>query len=120
MSSLVTVRRLRGLYALLLTFPPFDRWGLPKAESVKFETTASNEMWAVYYSEGGRHTISFSTTRLWSMQLLVSTMAHEMAHLKQELAGRLPHEEGKHHNAYFHKLAQRVCEKLGFDREDFV
>lgn len=120
MSKLVTVKRLRAIYAFLIQFPPFDRWGMPSAGEVVFELSRESDPLAEYFHEKGKHHIRFSAVRAWSLPSLVSVMAHEAAHLKQNLRGELPNSEHKHHNAAFHRIALRVCEHLGFNRDDFV
>jgi hypothetical protein len=117
--GLVTPKRLRGIYAMLLLFPPFDRWRLPAADKVKFELVPQVTNWAEYLYEDGVYHLFFSSTRLWSLPFLVSTMAHEMCHMRQEQRGKLPADDSLHHNAEFHRIARIVCERLGFPREDF-
>lgn len=92
---------------------------MPPPSAVRFSCFKEVDRWAEY-NPNGKHHILFSSARMWSLPALISTMAHEMVHLRQRMVGKLPTNDCKHHNAYFHKLALRVCERLGFDRGDFL
>jgi hypothetical protein len=117
----LTAYRLCAVYEMLLSFPPFDRWGLPAPDKIYFITGGQLEngtdAWAEYGSEDG-HTIHFDENRHWTMALLVSVMAHEMGHLRQELIGKRPAEKEQHNSAW-KRIAAVICKEQGYDPETF-
>lgn len=116
-SPLISAARLRAVYVMLQAFKPFSEWKLPPSSEVKFGTFPEVNPLAFYGCED-RHEIRFSSARVWNLYQVTVTMAHEMAHLKQNLRGKLPDAEAKHHNAEFHRICQRICQELGFPPED--
>lgn len=116
---LATPKRLRAIYELLVLFPPFVRWALPKSDRVRFEVFPEADPYGEFVAEGERLTIRISTALHWTLPALIMTMAHEMAHLRQHLKGRLPNDHQKSHNAEFYRAARSICQALGLDAEKF-
>lgn len=115
----LTVTRLRGVYAMLLQWPPFSRWKLPAADAVKFEVVGLPKTWADYVQlDNGRHRIRFCKEKHWTLEMVVRTMAHEMGHLRQQLIGKLT-EENDGHNRAFERIEKIICSNLLFDPERF-
>jgi len=116
----ITAEGLQAVYTMLRQFPPFDRWGLP--DKIKFEASSKlengPEAWAEYDCIDGKHEILFDTTRHWTMPLLVSVMAHEMGHCRQELIGKRPGNKDPHGTAW-KKIAGVICKEQGYDIESF-
>lgn len=112
----LTKTMLAASYALLHTSKPFSGWRLPLADEVQFTVTESKERRGEYISDGTTHHIYISTKLVGSFHELITTMAHEMCHLRQEIA----HPSDKaHHGSRFHKYADQVCKVHCFDRKAF-
>lgn len=118
MSLPLTPQRLAATYECLRAFPPFSRWGLPEAEAVKFKVSRHHDRFAHYTRIKARHHIVVSARFNGHFNTLASTMAHEMIHLKQGVAKTETH--GAQHNAEFHRLANQVCRKFGWDPKSFA
>jgi hypothetical protein len=115
---LVTKRRMRAVYAMLLDFAPFSRWSLPDPDGVRFELLAGEDHAEVdVYS--ARPVIRVNADTNLTLVQLVEAIAHEMAHIRQHALGRLPENPGLHHNAEFRRLARLICRDLGFDVQRF-
>lgn len=108
----ITHRQVRAAYEFLRQCPPFNQWGLPPAEALRFGTFKSRDSQADYTPKQGR--IRVSRNRVATADRLLVTVAHEMVHLTQELMG-----SRDTHNAMFYALAADVCEQLGFDPKEF-
>lgn len=117
--SLATPRRLRAIYEFLVLFPPFARWQLPESGRIRFEVFPQADPYGEFTVEGERMCIRVSTALHWTLPTLIVTVAHEMAHLRQHMRGRLPGDMGNAHNAEFHRAARLICQHLGFDGEKF-
>lgn len=114
----ITKARLAAVYEMLRAFPPFTRWKLPPAEMVKFHISRVKSRYAIWWIDSGRtHHIEVSEINHGSMQALVTTMAHEMIHMRQRIAKT---ETRAEHNAEFHRIAKRVCAIHGFDFLSFM
>ena len=71
-------------------------------------------MFADFGVENGIPVIRVSEARNGFTATLMSTMAHEMCHLRQESLG-----DRGHYSAAFKRMAQRVCRAHGFDLKTF-
>lgn len=108
----LTVPMLRHTYAMLRESAPMRRWGLPKSEGVEFKITRSALEYGSYRSNP--HEISISRCMVKSVGLLVETMAHEMIHVRQQIAGAKRVADGTlGHGDDFRRMALQTCERLG-------
>lgn len=113
---------LRAVYTMLRSMPPFNRWKLPPAHEVKFEIISARHSHDGWYSaEYEEHEMRVSRS-VDTLPKLVAVIAHEMAHMWQDRHG--PSRKGWKdpdfgHGPDFKKIADRVCEKLGFNRRGF-
>jgi len=112
----VTKPMLAASYALLQTSKPFSGWRLPPQDEVRFTVSESKDRRGEYVCDGADHHIYISAKLVGSFHELLTTMAHEMCHLRQEIAH--PNDKA-HHGARFHKYADQVCKAHGFDRKAF-
>ena len=103
-------------YDYLCCMKPFDKWNLPPSEDIKFRIIRKKDRYAHYRMEGGQHYIEVSSLAVGRHEMLISTLAHEMIHLHQEMMGILGNNP---HDVAFHKLADRVCKIHEFDRLTF-
>ena len=95
---------------------PFCDWNLPDSEDVAFKVIRSARVFGWYAVIKGRHTIAVSQRTIGYTNTLCVTMAHEMIHLHQRLAGM---ENPAQHNKAFYKIAAEVCAIHGFDPNAF-
>jgi hypothetical protein len=107
---------MEAAYTLLLSTPPFSGWRLPLADDVEFHVTKSVDDRGDYFFENDTHIIRLSACLIGSLHELLTTMAHEICHMRQELAAP---DDPEHHGARFQKYADRVCHVHGFDRKAF-
>lgn len=117
--ALVTPKRMRAVYGMLSQFPPFNRWSLPAPDRVRFYLISELKDEGGYNESDGRHEIGVNPDLVHTMERLVRTVAHEMAHMKQEINGRRPGSKDEQHNREFHRLKRIICRDLGFDTELF-
>lgn len=106
----VTADSIRSVYVLLLAFPPFCRWSLPKSDELTFYTVDFISEEAEY--DPNRNSIRVSTATVSTFLSLLAAVAHEMAHLRQNVAGRYPVK--RMHNADFKKYARQICKHFPF------
>lgn len=121
MSLPLTSDRLAAIYEALRAFPPFSRWNLPHADSVEFHVTRHRDRFADWsrYTRGpkkGTHIIRVSSSRHDHFEGLVMTVAHEMIHAAQAIAGTATNAE---HNSDFLRRAVFICRRFGWDRVAF-
>ena len=116
----LTPERLAALYDALRAFRPFCGWRLPPAAEVTFRTTRARNCAAFYNREqrGTNYTITVSESLVGHFDTLAPILAHEMVHLKQDIARtETPNAE---HNAEFHTLSATICREMGWDPKFFV
>lgn len=106
----VTAETVRAVYVMLLSFPPFSRWNLPPADEVIFVVAPLRSRWGDF--DPNNHTIRISTVNVTTFLSLVTAVAHETVHLKQDISGRWPAKDA--HNTHFKKMAARVCKHFPF------
>lgn len=114
MALRLTPDMLAGAYEFLRTTQPFSGWRLPISDEVGFSVVRDPKKFADFGMENGTPIIRVSESRNGYSATLLSTMAHEMCHLRQELTG-----DRGHHNANFKRMAARVCRAHGFDLKTF-
>lgn len=113
----ITPDMVEGAYSFLLTTLPFRRWSLPHPDRIRFRVMVTTERYGHWNGtpEGdtvGELAVSIGTIE--STDMLIATVAHEMAHIRQEAVGYRDH-----HGVHFTKLAGLVCRRHGFDRAAF-
>lgn len=120
MSLTINKEMLGPAYDYLRATKPFSRWKLPAADEVIFGIIPNKDRSAHYYcrKSDGRHVIECSSHWNTRHVVLLSSLAHEMAHLHLNLTGR--HSSRNPHNAEFWRLADRICKNhVEFDRAGF-
>jgi len=117
MSLSLTPQRCAALYECLRTFPPFDKWKLPEADSVEFRTTRRLDCEAEHQAfTDGAQRIMVSTAKIGQWHRACVAVAHEMVHLAQDLAGTANKYQ---HNADFVSRWKQVAHQFGFDPREF-
>ena len=109
----LTPEILRGCYEFLRETPPFRRWRLPKADTIKFRVVALKDCYGQYEGGGGEHQIDISGARISHTDNLVKTMAHELIHLRTFMLSK-----SVTHGAHFEKLKRQVCKQHGWDSKE--
>jgi hypothetical protein len=107
---------LEAAYTLLQSTPPFHRWKLPLGDDVEFHVTRSSAHRGDYVYSNDTHIIRVSNCLIGSLHELLTTMAHEMCHMRQTIEAP---EDKAHHGWRFHRYATIVCRIHGFDRKAF-
>ena len=100
-------------YQLLRQMEPFSSWKLPSRVETKVVSDAS--MYGCF--EDSPNTITISTAKVWDVNQLVATVAHEMIHYHQSKLKILDADNA--HDQFFMNCAREVCVSLGFDKENF-
>ena len=118
MTLKLTPERLAAVYDMLRTFPPYCRWGLPPASEVKFHVSKTTQHHAAWWIDSNKHHIEVSANKHGWMASLISTMAHEMIHVRQRIAKT--ETSGVDHNAEFRRMVPSVCQRFGFDPKQFL
>lgn len=110
----VTLPIIEASYDFLLATPPFRRWDFPPADDVEFHVVRNLTDRGWYRLQtNGVHQIGISSRWLSHSSNIIGTMAHEMVHMRQAMAGtETPNAK---HNAEFWRLARLVCREHGFD-----
>jgi len=106
----VTADSIRSVYVLLQQFPPFCRWSLPPPEDLTFYVVHFKSEHAEY--DPNKKTIRVSTARVSTFLSLLAAVAHEMVHLRQDVADRYPVKDM--HNAEFKKCVRQICKHFPF------
>jgi len=110
----LTPDMLASAYDFLRTTAPFRGWKLPDSDDVSFHVVRDPKMFADFGMENGQPVIRVSEAKNGHVATLLSTMAHEMCHLRQQLIG-----DRGHHTAAFKRMAASVCRAHGFDLKTF-
>ena len=116
----LTPQRIAAIYDCLRQFYPFNRWKLPEADAVEFRLAARTDIQGEFDHargtplDGHRITISYLKHHHWDST--VRTVAHEMVHQSQEIAGTATTSQ---HNEDFKKRAHIVCKSFGWDEGQF-
>lgn len=105
---------------MLREMPPFDRWAYPPASEIHFYLVTKPDQQAGYNTTaGGRHMLGVNADIHAHLPHLTRSMAHEMAHMRQEMLGRRPATKDEQHNREFRRIQRLICRNLGFDSETF-
>lgn len=114
----ITPQRLAAIYEMLRTWPPFNRWKLPPASSLRFHVSRARGHDAQWWISGNKHHIETSERRHYHLLTLIISMAHEMIHVRQlEARTETP---GVEHNAEFRRISRRLCRRYGWDEGQFI
>ena len=114
MTLRLTPETLEAGYDFLLTTAPFKRWKLPPSDDVEFHVIRTKAIFADCVMDGETPVIRVSEGKNGHPLTLLTTLAHEMIHVRQFMEG-----DSGNHNSYFHKLAKQVCTIHGFDLKAF-
>lgn len=109
----LTPEILAASYEFLRATPPFNRWRLPDSDSVAFRVTCGVDYYGQYsapHATNPAHEIDISTARVGQCMTLLSTMAHEMCHMRLYLLGH----DYRSHGQYFMRAWSAVCKHHGF------
>jgi predicted SprT family Zn-dependent metalloprotease len=110
----VTAHKARELYDLLRKNPPFSAWRLPTSEKVHFEVRPLDDCFGDYSPDP--HTLRLSTKQCEDLMDALTTVAHEMVHMRlYQIKDPLWSE----HGASFEAVAKQVCKIWGFDPQKF-
>jgi hypothetical protein len=105
---------LEAAYEFLRATPPFRRWKLPPGAAVEFHVIASQGLRGRCVDDGEHQTIAISAGTIGHTHSLMMAMAHEMIHVRDNLAGIRAH-----HGSSFRRSAAQVCRYHGFDPKLF-
>lgn len=107
MSLHITPAMMEASYELLRTTPPFRGWKLPPGEEVAFKVIHCNDRCGDYERlSDGTHCIRANAKWIGSIWGLLRLLAHEMIHLRQQIA--CPNDQS-HHGTAFLTAAKTVC-----------
>lgn len=101
-------------YDFLRETQPFRGWRLPPADEVGFHVIRAPGFFADCGWEHGVPIIRVSERKNGHTITVLSTLAHEMCHVRQFMTG-----DSANHNAMFRRLARSVCRAHGFDIRSF-
>lgn len=106
----LTPHILRAAYDYLKLTPPFNRWKLPDSSEVTFRVTRKRREAGSCDISGDTIELSMSDVLNGHSASILTTMAHEMVHVRQHVLGHnLSHGRG------FQTMAAQICRKHGFD-----
>ena len=114
MTLRLTPETLRACYEFLCTTPPFRGWRMPAGPIMRFGVGKSKREFSWYITDGNKHTAVVSENTVGHTDTLITVMAHEMVHIRQEMLGHK-----LDHGAEFQKMAATVCRHHGFDPKAF-
>lgn len=116
----VTKRTMMATYNLLKLFPPFRKWSLPPSSRVQFVREKERGLYGSYLPIEGKYDHRIGINPKIGMTKFVETMAHEMCHMKQVLAGNKSMNcQGDWHDKDFRNLARQVCKHMGYKLREF-
>ena len=114
MTLKLTPDMLAAGYDFLRTTAPFSKWRLPESDELGFHVVRDPGLSADFGVEQGVPYIRVSEANNGLAITLLSTLAHELIHLRQYLTG-----DREHHGPRFRRMAARVCAIHGFDPKTF-
>lgn len=111
----LTKDMLRAAYNYLNETPPFNKWNLPDGDDVTFQVAddKGHHAWLTT-GRAKRPVLAVSRASVGHTITLMSSVAHEMAHLYQYRSG-MP----LTHGPVFKKLAAEISAFHGFDPKSF-
>lgn len=114
MTLRLTPDMLAAGYDFLRATDPFRRWKLPEADDLGFHVVRHGSLSADFGVEKGIPFIRISEASNGHTVTLLSSIAHEMIHLRQYLTG-----DRELHGQRFRRAAAQVCTVHGFDPKTF-
>ncbi len=116
----LTPETLAAAYDFLRTTPPFNGWGLPESDEIKFRVSRNNRDYGSYRWDGKQHVVTLSSNLIGYSGTLFRYLSHEMVHLHLEDIDMESRTGGQDtHNVWFRKFAAQVCKVHGFDPKAF-
>ena len=118
----ITKKTIERAYELLRELPPFNKWSLPPKSKVEFGFAKEKNVYGIYFPKEGSRKHRINVCRGISIPKLTETLAHEMIHLKQCVAGRkiqFIDSQADWHDKEFRKLARKVCKQQGYKLKEF-
>lgn len=113
----LTPETVAAAYDYLASMPPFDGWNMPDSGDVKFQIIKTKALYGQVRWTGKQYHMQISSYRCRRHVSLLSTVAHEMAHMHQHSACFMKRNV---HDAAFWALADQVCaHHPDFDRAVF-
>lgn len=108
----LTPQRLAIWYDALRQMPPFSRWRLPVADDVEFRTPMRYDIFGEHVSDpqNGVCVITVSIAMNGHLDTVLRTLAHEMGHAAEVVAGRR-----MTHGPHFRRRMLAVGASLGWD-----
>ena len=111
-NQLITSESVKAIYNLLRKLPPFNTWGLPSDKHIVFLVKDNCACMGELEVEPYKMTIGINHHEHFIT--LVTTIAHEMAHMKLHVEGV----NGFHrHTQEFRDLTAQIGSLFGFDRK---
>ena len=111
-NQLITSESVKATYNLLRKLPPFNTWGLPSDKHIVFLVKDNCACMGELEVEPYKMTIGINHHE--HFVTLVTTIAHEMAHMKLHVDGV----KGFHrHTQEFRDLTAQIGSIFGFDRK---
>ena len=101
-------------YDFLRVSDPFRRWKLPHSDELGFHVVRNAGLSADFGVEDGIPFIRVSEASNGHTATLLSSIAHEMIHLRQHLT-----DDRELHGPRFQRIAARICAVHGFDPKIF-
>ena len=101
-------------YDFLRMTEPMCGWNLPHSDELGFHVVRQAGLSADFGVEAGTPFIRVSEASNGHTNTLLSSLAHEMIHLRQYLVG-----DRELHGPRFRRIAARVCAVHGFDPKIF-
>jgi len=117
MSLPLTPDLARCAYDLLCETPPFNRWNLPDGHDVAFHIVRSRQHYGRHWLDG-KHHMELSAGLIGTLDVLLSTVGHEMIHIHEARSGTA--KAGVDHGAAFRKWAAQVCKSHLWDLKNFI
>ena len=113
-------QHIEAAYSLLRTLYPFDGYNLPEADEVEFRVVKDKRLlgWHHQRTNADRtNVISISYRGVGHLDSLMRVLGHELIHLAQAVNGT---STKSLHNAEFYRMAEEVCDSLGWDIRIFA
>lgn len=109
MSFRLTPTRLAAIYSCLRAMPPFCRWKLPPADQITFKAVKRHDVYGEHDMTPNIIRVSTSLNGHWDT--ICKTLAHEMVHEAQRVAG----EPRTHGEGGFMRRWRLVARRFGWD-----
>lgn len=114
MTLRLTPDMLAAGYDFLRMTQPFRGWKLPHSDALGFHVVRRAGLSADFGVDAGTPFIRISEASNGHAVTLLSSLAHEMIHLRQHLTG-----DRELHGPRFQRMAARICASHGFDPKIF-